>query len=446
MTITSKEALLASIDASKAKSTKLLQDLIRAASPNPPGDTLAAAEVITRYLDGHNVPHSTISPDGPNRPNIVSTFSLHNRSNKGDVAAERVVLNGHLDHFPVDPAEIPKWSHGGPYSGHHDTEKGFIYGRGGVDMKAGTAAMAIVYAHLYANLDGASITANSNNNDSLTLTIVSDEETGGKYGAKHLLYDHPDKETWRGTVMLNAEPGGVNSIRFAEKGTLRITFIIRTLGAHGAYLHLSEGANRIAARFITALLSVEDLEPPELPNEIRDLVKSYKVRRAMDKVMGDGAGDLALKTTVNIGVLKGGVKVNTIPSSCEVQADIRLPIGMTKEFVLSHIQQHILGDFPEVQMIVQEAASNPSSWCDPHHEIVGLLKTNAEDIVGGEIVPIPGLGATDTKFWRYVGVPAYVFGISPETMAGVDERVIVEEFLEVVRVHAATVWDYLVGE
>jgi len=29
---------------------------------------------------------------------------------------------------------------------------------------------------------------------------------------------------------------------------------------------------------------------------------------------------------------------------------------------------------------------------------------------------MPSLGATDCKFWRYHGVPAYVFDVSPETM------------------------------
>jgi hypothetical protein len=32
--------------------------------------------------------------------------------------------------------------------------------------------------------------------------------------------------------MINAEPGGLGTIRFAEKGTLRLGFEIRTEGAH----------------------------------------------------------------------------------------------------------------------------------------------------------------------------------------------------------------------
>jgi len=40
--------------------------------------------------------------------------------------------------------------------------------------------------------------------------------------------------------MINAEPGGTDTIRFAEKWTLRLTFEVRTGGAHGAYTHRSE--------------------------------------------------------------------------------------------------------------------------------------------------------------------------------------------------------------
>jgi acetylornithine deacetylase/succinyl-diaminopimelate desuccinylase-like protein len=65
---------------------------------------------------------------------------------------------------------------------------------------------------------------------------------------------------------------------------------------------------------------------------------------------------------------------------------------------------------------------------------------------GKKPVAIPSLGATDCKFWRYHGVPAYVFGVSPETMAARDESVSVEEFLTVVKTHALAAWEYLGGK
>lgn len=65
---------------------------------------------------------------------------------------------------------------------------------------------------------------------------------------------------------------------------------------------------------------------------------------------------------------------------------------------------------------------------------------------GSQLQFIPSLGATDCKFWRYEGVPAYFFGVSPEGMASRDESVSAEEFLRVVRTHALAAWEYLGGE
>lgn len=454
-----KSTLLSILERDKEEHIVLLQKFIQAPSPNPPGDTRAAAKVVTDYLEAKGINFEILSPGGEELPNIVSSFVVPLAGTGGGMTRSKgknIVLNGHLDVFPVDTKEV--WKHGGPWSGHYEKTgegKGFVYGRGGVDMKAGTLASVIAFTYLHHFLSSTltSVTRTSGSAcHTVTLTAVSDEETGGKFGSKYLLFSDERREQWRGDVMLNAEPGGMESIRFAEKGTLRITFIVRTPGAHGAYLHLSEGANRVAARLITALLSVEKLEPPDLPKEIKEFVLRKEVRDAMDTVMGKGAGSLALRPTVNVGVVQGGVKVNTIPSRCEVQVDIRLPIGLTKEVVLLHINEKVLSHFPEVEMRVQEAASNPSSWCDPQHELVGIVKHNAEvEANRGRdekeerltVTPIPSLGATDTKFWRYASVPAYVYGVSPETMAAVDERVRVEEFLRIIKVHAAAVWDYL---
>jgi acetylornithine deacetylase/succinyl-diaminopimelate desuccinylase-like protein len=149
-----------------------------------------------------------------------------------------------------------------------------------------------------------------------------------------------------------------------------------------------------------------------------------------------------LMPTVNIGTIRGGVKVNTIPSYCAFETDIRLPIGLTKESVLEKIDQ-ILKDFPEASYLVQEAATNPTTSSPRDHELVGLIQSHAENVRGKRPLPISSLGATDCKHFRRNGVPAYAFGVSPETMAEKDERVSVEEFLHIVKVHTLVALDYL---
>ncbi|EXJ80894.1 hypothetical protein A1O3_07182 [Capronia epimyces CBS 606.96] len=417
-----KAAFLAAITADEKTHVEFLQSFIQAPSPNPPGDTVQAASVIREYLSGHGVESETIAPQ-ERMPNILSEIT----GGSGD--GPRVVMNGHIDVFPVAEADAADWTYG-PWSGHNDGT--YIHGRGGVDMKAGTAAsiIAFTYLHKYrASLRGR-----------VTLAVVSDEETGGKWGSRWLL-EHDARS--RGDCMINAEPGGLQSIRFGEKGSLRLTFTVKTAGGHGAYTHAFEGANFIVTRLIDRLKSVQDIEP-DLDPDLRSHLQRTDVRDVADEIMGPGAADLFLRPTLNIGTIHGGLKVNMIPEKCVMEADIRLPIGLDRQAVLDHIHS-ILEDFPAVTLQVQSAASNPASHCPAHHPLVDAIAANAERVVGRKPLAIPSLGATDTKFWRYLGIPAYVYGVSPDTMAAVNERVAISEYLAVIKTHALAVWDYLGG-
>ena len=301
-------------------------------------------------------------------------------------------------------------------------------------MKAGTAASVIAYSYLYAHRQYLS--------GSLALCVVSDEESGGKWGSKYLL--DLEMSQWRGECMINAEPGGLGTIRFAEKGTLRLSFEIRTEGAHGAYLHRSKSATRIAAKLICELAKIEEISP-DLDSELEEYMKRSDVRNAINEAMGKGAADIVLKPTLNIGTIKGGLKVNMIPDHCVFEADVRLPVGLKAEEVMDVIHG-ILEGYPEAKVEVQEAASNPAAACSHDHAMIGILAKNAERVTGMKPLAIPSIGATDCKFWRYKGVPAYVFGVSPETMAARDESVSVEEFLAVVKTHVLAGWEYLGGK
>ena len=56
-----------------------------------------------------------------------------------------------------------------------------------------------------------------------------------------------------------------------------------------------------------------------------------------------------------------------------------------------------------------------------------------------------GLGNTDARLWRYRGVPAVVYGPAPVGMGSKDERVAVDEALDVLRCHTLSAYDYLKG-
>ena len=409
-----RQQLLRWLDDERDQIVGLLRSFLRAPSPNPPGNTLQAAQVVRDHLAAQGLEHRVIDPH-PEMPNIVASFD-------GAHEGRHLVLNGHIDVFPV-PESRAGWTHD-PWGG--EEADGRIYGRGACDMKPGTTASIVTYCLLHRlrqHLKGR-----------LTLTCVSDEETFGPWGARYLMEHHPEVH---GDCLLNGEPSGPESIRFGERGPLWVSFTVRAAGAHGAYVHISESATKVAmavARDLEELTEIEGTPPHNVASAID------AGRGAMDRMMGQGAGDLVSKVTLNIGVIKGGEKANMVPSECRFTADLRLPVGMAQSDLLPLIDE-IAKRHPGVEWEVEGGAE--PSWCDPDHEMIGILQRNVEAFGRPRPTPIISLGGTDARLWRHAGVPAYVYGPYPHGMGSHDEHVDVEEFLHVVRTHVLSAWDYL---
>lgn len=410
-----KQALLARIEADRPILIEFLGKFIQARSPNPPGDTREAAAHIRRFLDGRGLAHRVIDPK-PEFPNVVAGF-------ESGAPGRHLVLNGHIDVFPV--GDEP-WTYG-PWSG--TVADGRIYGRGACDMKCGTTASIFTYAYLHGlreRLKGR-----------LTLTCVSDEETFGPWGARYLMEHHPEL---RGDCCLNGEPSSPYSIRFGEKGPIWLKFTVTTRGAHGAYTHLSPSATKIAARLVADLESLTEMDVPT-PHNVGTAITA--AREVLDRAMGQGAADIVQKVTVNIGRIQGGLKVNMIPGECVIEADIRQPVGMDKTLIMAEVRK-ILARYPEAA--VEEINENPPSWCDPFGDMVGIIQANVQALAGYEPKPVISLGGTDARLWRYLGIPAYVYGPKPTGMGSFDEHVEVEEFIHIVKTHVLSAYDYLTRE
>ena len=114
----------------------------------------------------------------------------------------------------------------------------------------------------------------------------------------------------------------------------------------------------------------------------------------MDAGLGRGAADVAERLTVNIGVVQGGVKVSHA-GECRIEADLRLPPGITKDEVVREAND-IIRDYPEVTMTMGEAVTEQATWSDPHGPMLRqLIQKHATDVVVG-ITPMPvlSIGAT----------------------------------------------------
>ena len=413
--------LIGWIDAERERQVDLLRRLTRIDTGNPPGDTRAAADLVRRFLGAEGVPCRTEAPR-PEMPNLVSTFA-------GRRNGRRLVLNGHLDVFPA--GDRSSWSRD-PFSG--DVEDGRVHGRGTVDMKCGATALLFAHAYLHrlrSELDGR-----------VTLTVVSDEETGGRWGSGWLT-EHCGGEVL-GDCVLNAEPSGLGTVRFGEKSMLWLRFTVETQGGHSAYPHTGASANRRAARLVQELEGIESKAPAE-PAVVRETLDRPEARAAIEGSLGAGAAEVMRRVSMNVGIVRGGDAINMLPAKCVLDVDFRLPVGVSRAEIRAEAAA-IADRHPGVRCEELDTGDVEANWSDPGHEMMGHLLRNAGSGPGAAAPqPVIGLGGTDTRFWRARGVPAFVHGCSPAGMGAADESVGVEEFRRVLRTHALAAFDYLRG-
>ena len=411
-----RDVLLSWIDRDRDLLVRFLSDFVAKPSPNPPGDTKVASAFLYDSLKAQGVPveYRTAKPDWPN---VVGTFGC-------GAKGSHLVLNGHIDVFPAGPAET--WSRN-PWGGA--VADGKVHGRGVVDMKCGTAASVWTYIYLHRLRDKLK--------GRLTLTCVSDEETGGTWGSKWLVDTFPDE--FRGDCMLNGEPSTPSTVRFGEKGTLRLVFEVATPGAHAAYTHASKNAIRIATELVHDLYTLEDMTVPQT-DDVRRAIDMGRV--AMDKSIGAGAGRILDRVTVSVGVIQGGLKINVLPGHCRFEVDIRLPVGLSHAAMMAEVAK-IMERYPEAKLTPVWTHSAEPSTCDPNHPMIGILQATVEGLGCPPPLPVVSLGATDCKHWRHRNVPAYVYGCTPNNMAKPDEWVDIEEYLHVVRTHVLAASAYL---
>ena len=330
------------------------------------------------------------------------------------------MLNGHLDTFPIGEA---RWSH---HPLGADLEDGRIYGRGACDMKAGVATLVLAFVTLAEFREVW--------NGEVVLTLVGDEETGGRWGTRYLL---ANVEEAVGDAMLNADTGSPRVVRIGEKGNVWVELKATGVANHAAHVHL--GRNAVDA-LVDALVAVRALAAlaPSLPAAVeRTIAEAQSVSEATS---GEGEAETLRRITVNTGRIEGGIGVNTIPDRARALCDIRIPPGVTVDRVRAELASAI-DPRPDVSWRILECTE--PSWTDPEEEIVGAVRENAAAVTGRDVVVNLRAGFSDARFYRHAGVPSVVYGVGAHHMGGVDEYATVEDLKTVFAVHALAAFDYL---
>jgi len=387
--------------------------LIRIPSENPPGDVSEIAGFVEDRLSGLGVSVERYEPV-KGRVNIVA------RIGKG--GGKELVFNGHMDVVPA--GDRSRWSFD-PFLG--EVKNGYLLGRGASDMKGGLAGIIYAFEKLIKyekELEG-----------ELALVCVADEETGGENGTGYLV----SQGIAVGSSVVIAEPTGMDLINLGEKGALWMRITIYGKPIHGSLSpYAGESAILKAADLMKELLSVTELEP-RIREDVKAIIEESK--KIAEKLSGiKSIGRILDHPTINFGMIKGGTKINVVPEKCEVDVDIRVPVGMASEEVAEYVKKIVSKYGGEVSYF----AKGNANYTQPSSEIVEIAKSNVKQILGVEPKLFVQWASSDAKFYRRKGVPTIHYGPAEvEVIHGYNERVRAEDVVKACKVYAGIALDYL---
>lgn len=288
----------------KSRLIKLTQKVVSINSENPPGNEWALAKFIERDMKslGLEVRRHTFAP---NRPNIVAT--LRGGLPRARATREAILLTPHVDTVPIGRG----WTFN-PLGG--DVRGGRLYGRGATDDKGNLAVAMEIMRSL--------VEDKVRLRKDVIMAATVDEETGSHYGIVPLL----EKKILRPRLALVLDSNEFDTI-IAQKGLIHCRVQIFGKKAHGAYNWLGDNAIERAAGAIRRIKAIK------FAHQKHPLLHA---------------------PTVNIGVIKGGDKVNMVADFCEFSVDVRFLPGMDRRKVLQRIREAVRSVAPRSKIIIDD--------------------------------------------------------------------------------------------
>jgi succinyl-diaminopimelate desuccinylase len=412
-TMSMSATLEAEVEAQRAFLIETTQKLVAVASPNPPGDVTAVAEMAAGLLQTIEGIRIARYETAPGIVNLVAVIP-------GAGPGRRLVFNGHLDTFPVGEGQWTVPPLGGTL------KDGRIYGRGVSDMKAGIAA-TLTAVRILARL-------RDRWRGELVVTLAGDEENMGSLGSRWLLENVPEA---KGDAMLCGDVGSPMVVRFGEKGLCWVELEAVGQPAHGAHVHKGHNAIDRLRRALDGLKRLEDL-PVEAPASVSSAVAAAKT--VSEALSGEGEAETLQRVTVNIGTIEGGISPNLVPAQARAAADIRLPVGVNLETIEAALHRELDVCEGVTWRIIR---AYPPSFTPPDHEIVQRTVAAATKVFGKAPVSNMRVGASDARLYRMFGVPSVVFGCTPFNMGAPDEYILVDELIAVAKVHTLAAFGFL---
>lgn len=420
-------------DAARERAVALVSRYVQFDTTNPPGNERPAAEWLRDQLCELRITRDvTLLEPAPGRAILIGRIP-------GSEPLKPLVLNHHIDVVPADPT---KWSHP-PFGG--EVADGYVWGRGTLDTKG----LGIVHMLALFLLIQESVSLRR----PVIFLAVSDEETGGSQGMDWLVRNHLD--------MLDPEwvwdEGGSGikgllgdrvlfGVAVAEKRLLHLRVTATGQAGHGSMPH-GDNANVTLMR---ALMSVVNKPQPVRINEVTERMlhalagsqpfpASLLLRNARNPMVAGLIGkalqgnppiNAMLRDTISLTMLKAGYKVNVIPERAEAGLDCRLLPDTDLEAFLAWLRDK-MGD-GRVQIEVLKRSSRTDISPLDGELIDAMKRAVTRHVPDALVVPMQMPAASDSRFFRARGIPAYGLGpfvIDKEEIKlthGVDERISIE--------------------
>ncbi len=410
---------------------ELLRELIRFDTTNPPGNEGPCIDFLEGLLREAGVTTER-AEKVPGRPNLIARWP-------GRGQAPGLLFYGHVD---VVPAAEQAWSVP-PFAG--TIADGAVWGRGALDMKGGVAMMVCAFlraAHARAAPAG-----------DLVLALVTDEESGGACGARFLAAERPD--LFHGIRYAIGEFGGFPlhilgrtfyMIQVAEKLPVAIDVTTRGPAGHGArplrggaMAKLGRILGRLEAHRLPVHITPVTRRMVECMAAALPLPGRLAARRLLNPALTtcllDRLGDAGrtfdplFRNTVSATIVRGGDRLNVVPSEVHLALDARILPGYTTGDLLDELRP-ILRDDGEVRALPAE--ERPA---EPDLALVDLLGRLLRKRVP-EAHPVPYLlpASSDARHFARLGIQTYGYtpmNLPPDvpffsTIHAADERIPLE--------------------
>ena len=414
----------------------IYKELVEINTTNSVGDNTRAAEAMARRLIAAGFPAADVQvlAPAPRKGNLVARLV-------GSGAKKPLLLLAHLD---VVEARREDWSMDPFVLTEHD---GYYYGRGTSDDKA----MAAIFV---TNLIRFRRDGYVPDRD-LIVALTADEEGGGSNGVHWLLANH--RQLIDAGLAINEGAGGAllngrrlfNALQASEKIVQSYRVEITNKGGHSslpvrdnAIYHLADALGRLARfDFPVNLDEVNrayfersaDTLSGQTAEDMRAVARPTPDPAAAARLSEVAAFNARMRTTCVATRLEGGHANNALPQMARAIVNCRVLPSETEASVRETLARALADERIKMTPVGAFFASPPSPL---HAEFVRAVEqVTAEMWPGVPVVPLMGTGATDSKYLRAVGIPAYgtsgIFNEVDDVRAhGRDERVLARSLYE----------------